>query len=239
MSEAALPSDALDEPKVVSRTTHLLTASWIVHWLGLFVYGLPFKLFLKNHFHLDAVKVAPLLFLAGLPFTIKPIFAWIGDTIAIGGYRRRSWTVIGGCLGAAFFLVALLGIDSPKFYVSCIFLAVSGYVFVSCSLGGLMVEFGTRNGVLGVLSSFRGAINQGVNVLVGPLAGFLAKQWIGWTWSVCAACAVRRSNGVAANRCFDGGNVDLPHFHHRLKRAFRYVAALGHRVGQDAGCDLP
>src|ERR1017187_8377166 len=101
MSAAAAPTVVLDEPRVVSRTTHILTASWIVHWLGLFVYALPFKLFLKNHFHLKAGQVAPPIFLAGFPFTIKPIFAWIGDSFAIGGYRRRSWPVIGGVLGAA------------------------------------------------------------------------------------------------------------------------------------------
>jgi len=190
MSAAAASDVVLDEPRVVSRTTHMLTAGWIVHWLGLFVYSLPFKLFLKNHFHLDAARVAPLIFLAGFPFTIKPIFAWIGDTFTIGGYRRRSWTVIGGILGAGFFLLLLIGVDNTKFYVGLVFLAVAGYVFVSCSLGGLMVEFGTRNGVLGALSSFRGAINQGVNILVGPLSGYLASQWIGWTWSVSAACAL-------------------------------------------------
>ncbi len=168
----------------------MLTTSWVVHWLGLFVYALPFKLFLKNHFHLDATHVAPLIFFAGIPFTIKPIFAWIGDSFAVGGYRRRSWTVIGGILSAAFFILALIGVDDPRFYVGCIFLGLIGYVFISCSLGGLMVEFGTRNGVLGVLSSLRGAINQGVNILVGPLAGFLATRWIGWTWSVCASCAL-------------------------------------------------
>lgn len=201
MSAVASPVVDLDEPRIISRTTHILTASWIAHWLGLFVYTLPFKLFLKNHFHLDPVKVAPLLFLAGFPFTIKPIFAWVGDTFAIGGYRRRSWTIIGGLLGATFFLLLFFGIDNPKFYVAFIFLAVIGYVFVSCSLGGLMVEFGTRNGVLGALSSLRGAINQGVNVLVGPLAGYLATQWIGWTWSVCAACAV--ANAILIFGCAD------------------------------------
>ncbi len=193
MSVANSTDNVVDEPRAVFWTTHMLTASWIVHWLGLFVYSLPFKLYLKNHFHLDAVKVAPLLFLAGLPFTIKPIFAWIGDSFAIRGYRRRSWTIIGGLLAAVFFLTLMIGFDSTNFYIVCIFLAIIGYVLVSCSLGGLMVEFGTRNGVLGVLSSFRGAINQGVNIVVGPLAGFLATQWIGWTWSVCAACAVGNS----------------------------------------------
>src|SRR5579862_8748320 len=188
MSAVALPSVKLDEPKVVTRTTHMLSANWTVHWLGLFVYALPFKLFLKNHFHLDAAHVAPLVFLAGFPFSIKPIFAWVGDSFAVGGYRRLSWTVIGGILGAVFFLLLVLAPDNTGFYVSCIFLAVVGYVFVSCSLGGLMVEFGTRNRVLGGLSSLRGAINQGVNVLVGPLAGILAAQRIAFTWIVCAGC---------------------------------------------------
>jgi len=201
MSAAPMPDVVLDEPQVVTRTTHLLTSSWIVHWLGLFVYALPFKLFLKNHFHLDAGHVAPLVFLAGFAFNIKPIFAWVGDTFTLGGYRRRSWTVIGGLFGAVFFLLLLVGIDDTRFYVACIFLGVVGYCFVSCSLGGFMVEFGTRNGVLGALSSYRGAINQGVNILVGPLAGFLAARWIGLTWSVCAACAI--GNAVLIFFCAD------------------------------------
>ncbi|MFI5386397.1 MAG: MFS transporter, partial [Fimbriimonadales bacterium] len=201
MALPASVNDERDDAKVVARTTHTLTASWIVHWLGLFVYALPLKLFLKNHFHLEAGQTAPLLFLASLPFSIKPIFAWVGDSFPIGGYRRRSWTAIGGLLGATFFLSLLVGIDSPKFYVSCLILASAGYVFVSCSLGGLLVEFGSRNGVLGALSSYRAAINQGVNVAVGPLAGFLASVWIGWTWCVCAACAI--GNGLLVFGCAD------------------------------------
>ena len=83
-----------------------------------------------------------------------------------------------------------MGIDNIQFYIWVLFFAQIGYVFVSSSLGGLLVEFGSRNGVLGSLSSYRAAINQGINISVGPLAGLLASLWIGWTWCVCAACAL-------------------------------------------------
>src|SRR5262245_46054355 len=43
----------------------------------------------------------------------------------------------------------------------------------------------------------------------------------------------------AAHRLLDGGDVDLPHGHHRLERALGLVAAGRHRVGQHARCDLP
>ena len=43
----------------------------------------------------------------------------------------------------------------------------------------------------------------------------------------------------AAHRRLDLGDVDLPHLHHRLERALCDIAALGHRIGQDARGDLP
>ena len=68
MSAAAVQTPALDDPKVITRTTHALSAGWTVHWLGLFdTTHLPLKLFLKNHFHLDAAQVAPLAFFRGVP----------------------------------------------------------------------------------------------------------------------------------------------------------------------------
>src|SRR5262249_38804619 len=45
--------------------------------------------------------------------------------------------------------------------------------------------------------------------------------------------------GDPAPRRLDGGNVDLPHRHHRLERALRLVAAGRKRVGQRPRCDLP
>jgi len=201
MISPAMETVSRDDAKAVTRTTHFLTAGWMVHWLGLFVFTLPLKLFLKNHFHLEAEPVAMALFWAGFPFSIKPIFAWFGDSYPIAGYRRRSWTVLGGIMGAAFFMLLLLGVNDLRFYIWVLFLAQVGYVFVSSSLGGLLVEFGSRNGVLGALSSYRAAINQGINISVGPLAGFLASIWIGWTWCVCAACAL--VNGLLVFGCAD------------------------------------
>jgi len=42
----------------------------------------------------------------------------------------------------------------------------------------------------------------------------------------------------AAPRCFDG-DINLLHSHHRLKRAFCFIAADCERLGQNARCDLP
>ena len=43
----------------------------------------------------------------------------------------------------------------------------------------------------------------------------------------------------AAPRRLDRGDVDLLHIHHRIKRAFCFIAAGRHRLGQHARRDLP
>ena len=47
------------------------------------------------------------------------------------------------------------------------------------------------------------------------------------------------SRSSAAPRRLDRGDVDLPHAHHRLKRALCFIAAGRQRPGQHAWGDLP
>src|SRR5690242_20058307 len=44
---------------------------------------------------------------------------------------------------------------------------------------------------------------------------------------------------LASSCGFDGGDVDLLHFHHRLEGALRLTTASGKGIGQRARCDLP
>src|SRR4051794_32358318 len=48
-----------------------------------------------------------------------------------------------------------------------------------------------------------------------------------------------RSRPSAAPRRFDRGDVDFPHIHHGVKRAFCFSAAGSHGLGQHARRDLP
>ncbi|GFH45009.1 hypothetical protein CTEN210_01483 [Chaetoceros tenuissimus] len=57
--------------------------------------------FLKDELHLGPAELSALTGLFTLPWTIKPIYGFLSDGVPLFGYRRRSYLILCGFLGAA------------------------------------------------------------------------------------------------------------------------------------------
>lgn len=60
--------------------------------------------YLKDTLHLGPAELSALTGLFSLPWTIKPIYGFISDGLPLFGYRRRSYLILCGFLGAFSYL---------------------------------------------------------------------------------------------------------------------------------------
>jgi len=60
--------------------------------------------YLKDELHLGPAELSALTGLFTLPWTIKPIYGFLSDGLPLFGYRRRSYLIICGVLGALCYL---------------------------------------------------------------------------------------------------------------------------------------
>jgi folate/biopterin transporter len=61
---------------------------------------LAVSFFLKDELMLSPAQVSALLGIAALPWMMKPVFGLLSDSLPIFGYRRRSYLVLSGIIGA-------------------------------------------------------------------------------------------------------------------------------------------
>jgi folate/biopterin transporter len=62
---------------------------------------LAVSFFLKDELHLDPSQLALLTGAASAPWLVKPLWGFLSDSVPLFGYRRRSYLVLCGGLGAA------------------------------------------------------------------------------------------------------------------------------------------
>lgn len=63
-----------------------------------------FTLF-KDELHMSPATVGILTGATMIPWVIKPVYGFLSDSVPIGGYKRRSYLILCGALGAASWLV--------------------------------------------------------------------------------------------------------------------------------------
>ncbi|CAK9329105.1 unnamed protein product [Citrullus colocynthis] len=61
---------------------------------------LAVSFYLKDDLHLDPAETAIISGFAALPWLIKPLYGFISDSVPLFGYRRRSYLILSGLLGA-------------------------------------------------------------------------------------------------------------------------------------------
>jgi len=141
----------------------------------------PLKFLLKDQLHLSPTAMAAWFSLALLPWSFKPIAALFTDGLPLFGTRHKTYlllsSALAGCLWLAIGLV-------PRHYTTMVATAFAFnvmVVFTSVVIGGLLVEGGQAYGATGRLSSIRMIVANVVLLFVGPVGGFLASRWFGWT----------------------------------------------------------
>jgi MFS family permease len=142
---------------------------------------LPLGLSLKNDLHLAPQELAAFWAIATVPWYLKPLVGLVVDAWPLGGTRRRVYLLVASVAAAvAWAAFALV----PRAWAPLLFVAVAAnaaLAVVSTNVGGLLVEVGQRVGATGRLSALRQTLVGGINLVVGPLGGWLAGRAFGWT----------------------------------------------------------
>ena len=168
----------------------ILGLGWISTNVGYSVMALPLKFMLKDGMHISAAMMSQFMFIGHSTNYIKPVAGILIDYIPLFGYRRRSYLLLNLCLCAIGYL--LFSFLPHKFYLllatyTIMYMTV---VFISATLGGVMVETGAKFRTAGRLTAQRiGSFR--VAAIVGELSGgFLVKFPLYFATSITALCHI-------------------------------------------------
>ena len=142
---------------------------------------LPLGLSLKNDLGLPPQELAAFWAVATVPWYLKPLIGLLVDARPIAGTRRRAYLLLAS-LAASLGWVALAFVPRASAPLLVAAVAVNAALaVVSTNVGGLLVEVGQRQGATGRLSALRQTLVGGMNLVVGPLGGWLAGRAFGLT----------------------------------------------------------
>ncbi|HVU53269.1 MAG TPA: hypothetical protein VHL80_21440 [Polyangia bacterium] len=147
---------------------------------------LPLGLALKNDLHLPAHELAAFWAVATVPWYGKPLIGLLVDAYPLAGTRHRGYLLAGSVAAvAAWAALAFVPRASGPLLLAAL-AANAALAVVSTNVGGLLVEVGQREGATGRLSALRQTLVGAINLVVGPLGGWLAGRAFGWTVGVGA-----------------------------------------------------
>ncbi|KAK6146057.1 hypothetical protein DH2020_019926 [Rehmannia glutinosa] len=123
-----------------------LTADNIAVAMVYFVQGvlslsrLAVSFYLKDDLHLDPAETAIISGVSSLPWLVKPLYGFISDSFPLFGYRRRSYLVISGLLGALSWSLMATFVDSKYGVAFCILLGSLSVAFSDVVVDSMVVE---------------------------------------------------------------------------------------------------
>lgn len=167
------------------QTARRLDREMIAIGLIYFVQGalglaqLAVSFFFKDDLGLTPAETASLIGLVMVPWTIKPLYGFISDSVPIGGYRRRPYLVFLGMVGALAWLGMATIVDSATTAVLFIGLASFSTSFSDALIDALIVQRARleNSGDAGSLQSFGwGAVSVG-GVTAAFLSGYLLEHF--------------------------------------------------------------
>lgn len=191
--ETELPTTYDNAEAEAERRAFLRKMSWLLAfgWAGTNVaYGianLPFQFLLKEQLHLSPEEVARFMFWAVSTNYIKPVAGILTDSLPLFGTRRRAY-LLWSLLLCGVGWMTLSAVPRQYDYLLTVYMVMYlMVVFISTTLGGVMVEIGTRFGVAGKLTAQRIGMFKVGDLLGGPVGGFLASYPFMLTTSLVAA----------------------------------------------------
>jgi Na+/melibiose symporter-like transporter len=141
----------------------------------------PIRFLLKDQLGLSATEMAMWMWMALLPWSLKPLAGLLSDALPLFGSRRKYYLILSSLLaGLLWFGMGLV----PRTFYPLLATAVSlnvMAVIASVVTGGLLVEGAQSHGATGRLSTLRLVIINMTFIIAGPVSGFLAGCWFGWT----------------------------------------------------------
>ncbi|KAG2721816.1 hypothetical protein I3760_02G098800 [Carya illinoinensis] len=107
---------------------------------GLGLARLAVNFYLKDDLHLDPAETAVISGFSALPWLIKPLYGFISDSVPLFGYRRRSYLILSGLLGAFSWSLMATYVDSKYDAAICILLGSLSVAFSDVVVDSMVVE---------------------------------------------------------------------------------------------------
>ncbi|CAI9771320.1 unnamed protein product [Fraxinus pennsylvanica] len=101
---------------------------------------LAVNFYLKDDLHLDPAETAIISGVSSLPWLVKPLYGFISDSFPLFGYRRRSYLVLSGLLGALSWTLMATFVDSKYGVAFCILLGSLSVAFSDVVVDSMVVE---------------------------------------------------------------------------------------------------
>ncbi|KAJ4822242.1 hypothetical protein Tsubulata_035664 [Turnera subulata] len=101
---------------------------------------LAVSFYLKDDLHLDPAETAVISGFSSLPWLVKPLYGFISDSVPLFGYRRRSYLVLSGLLGALSWSLMATFVDSKYSAAFCILLGSLSVAFSDVVVDSMVVE---------------------------------------------------------------------------------------------------
>ncbi|KAK7270571.1 hypothetical protein RIF29_23809 [Crotalaria pallida] len=101
---------------------------------------LAVSFYLKDDLHLDPAQTALISGFSSLPWLIKPLYGFISDSVPLFGYRRRSYLVLSGLLGALSWALMATFVGTKYGAAFCILLGSLSVAFSDVVVDSMVVE---------------------------------------------------------------------------------------------------
>lgn len=135
--------------------------------------------FLKDELKLDPAETALLGGLGAAPWLIKPLYGFISDGLPLFGYRRRSYLVLCGLLGALSWGALALLVNTKAAAVAAIVLSSASVAVADVVVDSMVVERarGESQATSGALQSLCWGSSAIGGIVSAYLSGYLVETY--------------------------------------------------------------
>ncbi|KAJ7565946.1 hypothetical protein O6H91_02G082500 [Diphasiastrum complanatum] len=138
---------------------------------------LAVSFFLKDDLHLSPAETAILSGVSALPWLVKPLYGFISDGLPLFGYKRRSYLILCGFLGALSWSTLATFVDNKYEAVAAIFMSSLSVAFSDVVVDSMVVERarGETQGTSGTLQSLCWGSSAVGGIVSAYFSGYLVQ----------------------------------------------------------------